>query len=283
MVNFRFQTECLNNSIFIIDGLKDSDLQTARVLHENMGTYTKYSDISLQFNKVSTRDELLRVLSEIKDYCKVGGYPIIHFEFHGSKEEGACIGNDGENISWYDFVNVLRDINVITRNNLGIVMAGCHGLYALTEIDGQKPTPFYFCIGCENSIQAGVLQDNTTKFYQKLFEGYSLHEAMKVVKSQFVGFLSEKMFVDSMVEYLRSQARGKGKSDRVERLVTKWVEIHPNHTEDGLKVFRSRVKAQLRPNIDEIKRNADIFLHGRYCVNLDDILSYLETLEGPSN
>jgi hypothetical protein len=137
-------------------------------------------------------------------------------------------------------------------------------------------------MGCEDSIQAGVLQDNIVKFYQNLFEGYSLPEAMKAVKSEFVGFLAEKVFVESMVEYLRNQARGKGKNKRVENTVTKWVKLHPDHTEEELKEFRSNLKARLKPSIEEIQRNADVFLHGRYFVNPDDILSYLETLKGPS-
>ncbi|MHB8977458.1 MAG: hypothetical protein ACYDAI_12370 [Trichloromonadaceae bacterium] len=282
MLKLQVQTECLNNSIFIIDGLKDDDLQTANRLYDDISVHAKHSEISIHYGKVSTREELFKVLNEIKEYSKAGGYPIIHFELHGSKKEGACVGNGGENISWRDLVDVLRDINVITRNNLGIVMAGCHGLYALTEIDGQKPTPFNFFMGCEDSIQAGVLQDNIAKFYHNLFENYSLPEAMKAVKSEFVGFLAEKVFVESMVKYLRNQARGKGKNKRIENIVTKWVKLHPDHTKEELKKFRFDLKARLKPSIEEIQRNADIFLHGRYFVNPDDILTYLETFKGPS-
>lgn len=279
----QLKTEFLNTSIFIIDGLKDNEMQTGRRLYDDMDCYKKYSETpSVKYKKVLTREDLLRLFSEIREYCKNGGFPILHFEFHGDKEKGVYIGNEQENIPWAELVESLREINIISRNNLGVVMAGCHSIYALMQVGPLEPTPFYFLLGCERAIGSGELEENIARFYKKLFDGDSLSEAMKVVVGKLPAFLAEKEFIAAMVEYFRNQSRGKGKDVRVERTVTKWVKLHPDHARQELTKFRTNVKTFFKPSIDEFYRNADIFLHGRYSVSADDVLSFLETLQGPS-
>lgn len=280
-MKLELQTECLNSGIFIIDGLKDDDMQTARRLFEDIDTYKGYSSTpSIEYKKVTTREELLIFLEEIKEYCRKGGFPTLHFEVHGDKEGGIYVGNAQENVTWPELVGILRDINILSHNNLGVVLAGCHGLYAVTEIDALKPTPFYFLVACERAIGSGELEENVANFYRKLFDGNSLSEAMKVVESKLPTFLAEKEFIAAMIGYFREQARGKGKDRRTENTITKWVNLNPGHTEEEFKAFRARVKEFYKPSIEEFYRNADIFLHGRYSVNADDVLRFLETLKG---
>ena len=279
----KLQTECLNSGIFIVNGLKDNDMQTARRLFEDVDAYKRYSKTpSIEYRKVSTRDEVFLFMEEIKEYCKQGGYPILHFEVHGSQEDGIFIGNDQENISWPELVDFLRDINITCHNNLGVVIAGCHGIYAVTQIDALKPTPFYFLVGCERDIGAGDLEENISRFYKKLFDGDSLLEAMKVVAEKLPTFLAEKEFIAAMIGYFREYARGKGKDKRVDNSLTKWVEFNPEHTEEEFRAFRASLKELYKPSIDEFYRNAEIFLHGRYHVSAEDVLTFLQSLKGPS-
>jgi hypothetical protein len=279
----KLETEFLNSGIFIIDGLKDNELQTGRRLSEDIAAFKGFSDSpSIEYKRVSTKNEVFVRLDEIKEYCKQGGYPIIHFEVHGGKEGGVYIGNEEENIPWSELVEVLREINIISRNNLGVVMAGCYGLYAIVPTEPLRPTPFYFLLGCDRSIGAGTLEENIARFYQELFKTGSLTEAMKVVDSFFATFLAEKEFTIAMIMYFRDQARGKGKDKRVETTLTEWVRRNPGHTEEELKEFRSRLKTLYKPSIDEFYRNANIFLHGRFSVDADEVLTFLDTLHGPS-
>jgi len=279
----KLETEFLNSGIFIIDGLKDNELQTGRRLYEDIATFKGFSDSpSIEYKRLSTKHEVFVALDEIKEYCRRGGYPIIHFEVHGGKEGGVYIGNTEENITWSELVEVLREINIISRNNLGVVMAGCYGLYAIVPTEPLKPTSFYFLLGCDRSVGAGTLEENIARFYQELFKTGSLTEAMKVVDSTFTTFLSEKEFTIAMIMYFRDQARGKGKDKRVEATLTEWVRRHPSHTDEELKEFRSRLKTFYKPSIDEFYRNANIFLHGRFSVDADEMLIFLDSLHGPS-
>jgi len=279
----KLETSFLNSAIFIIDALKDSDLQTGRRLYEDIAAFTGFSDSpSIEYRKVSKKEEVTVILNEIKEYCSLGGYPIIHFEVHGGKEGGVYIGNEEENVSWQGLVEALREINVISRNNLGVVMAGCYGLYAIVATEALRPTPFYFLLGCDRSIGAGALEKNIARFYKELFKTGMLTDAMKAVDKTFATFLAEKEFIMAMVTYFRDLARGKGKASRVESTLTEWVRRNPDHTQEDLKEFRSRLKAFYKPSIEEFYRNADVFLHGRYSVDADEVLTFLSTLDGPS-
>jgi len=279
----RFETEFLNSGIFIIDVLKDSDLQTGRRLYEDITTFNGFSESpSIEYRKAYRRNELLCVLDEIKEYCRLGGYPIIHFEAHGGKDGGIYIGNEEENVSWQELVEILREINVISRNNVGVVMAGCYGLYAILPTEALKPTPFYFLLGCDRSIGAGDLEKNIFRFYKELFKTGMLTDAMKIVCKSFTTFLAEKEFTVAMITYFRDQARGEGKAKRVETTLTEWVRRNPVHTPEELREFRSRLKVFYKPSIDEFYRNADVFLHGRFSVDADEVLTFLATLDGPS-
>ena len=275
------QTECLNSCIFIIDGLTDEDLQTAKRLYDDMEFHKGLAPSPvIGYRKVSTREGLFGVFAEVTESCRNGHFPILHFEVHGNQEQGIFLGNAQENVSWSDLVQTFRQINIICGNNLGVIMAGCYGIYAITHVEALEPTPFYFLVGCSESIGAGELEENIAIFYRRLFEGDSLTEAVKSIAKKLPAFLAEQMFTEAMIGYFKGQSRGRGKAARIERLVTRWVELHPHHTKEELRDFRAKLRRFLRPSVEEFYRNADLFLHGRYYINADDVLAFLETLPG---
>lgn len=268
--------EFFNSSIYIIDGLKDEDLNTAKRLFEDIEGYKNYSSTPIvSYHEVTSREEFFELLRKITDDCRAGALPILHFEFHGHDKNGIYIGNSEENISWALLVKELREINIITRNNTGVVMAGCFGFYAILEAGALKPTPFYFLIGSQDRLSAGEIDDNMGRFYKKLFEGDSLSEAMKMVSPKFQQFLAEQEFVKAIIQYFRNQCMGKGKAERVERVVTEWVRRNPSHNRNEFKRFRSEIKRFLKPSATEFHRLAKVFLHDRYSVKAQDVLSFI--------
>ena len=109
-----------NNAVFILDGLKSTDLQTARHLDEELSdlshtTQTPYCSMV----RVGSRSELFAALEEIRQYCLEGVKPIIHIEAHGCKDFGIAVGDNQEKIGWGELNGVLGNINTITKNNLG--------------------------------------------------------------------------------------------------------------------------------------------------------------------
>lgn len=281
MKQLEMQMECSNTGVFILDCLKDSELQTARRLLEDIDGYKRYHDVpTIEHRKIQSREQLMTFMAEMLDYCHQGNFPLLHFEVHGNKEQGIFIGNAQENMSWRDLVRELRDINVACHNNLVVVMAGCYGIYAISEVNAEEPTPFFFLTGFNESMESGEVQEHTANFYRALLAENSLSDAIDAIKKKVPSFLAEEMFVSAMIGYFREQSRGRGKASRVEKLLTRWVELHPNHSIEEFRAYRTRLRKFLKASVEEFQRNADVFLHGRYHVEAEDVFSFLEALPG---
>jgi len=71
--------------------------------------------------------QLFDLLEEIADNVKKHDeMPLLHFETHGSKE-GLTLTN--AYVSYIELLPDLRKINVLTCNNLFIIVAACQGVY----------------------------------------------------------------------------------------------------------------------------------------------------------
>lgn len=263
-----FDSVFSNNAVFILDGLKLSDLQTAKNLHDELrdlaGTTTGMPFISMY--KVNSRKELFAALKEIQQYCSAGSKPIIHFEVHGDKE-GIFIGDTEEKISWGELITVLRQINTVTKNNLGVVMASCYGLYAITiEIEITEPSPFYFLIGSEEEILSGLIADQMKEFYRQLLLNDSICSAMAQVDEKFKQFHVEKFFCMVMGRYFKRACMGKGAAERVERLVSEAFEQGTSRNRENLQKLRRSYKSAIKPSKATFDKYANIFMHGRYAI-----------------
>jgi hypothetical protein len=261
--------ECSNTGIFILDCLKDTDLQTARSLYDDIDGYNRYDPVpTITYRRIQSRDELVSFMGEMLKYCHQGGFPLLHFELHGNKDQGIFVGRG------------LREINIACRNNLVVVMAGCYGIYAVSEIAADEPSPFFFLAGFNESVESGVVQEHIANFYRTLLAENSLSDAISAIKNNVPSFLAEEMFVLAMIGYFRDHSRGRGKAARVEKLLTRWVELHPNHSIEEFRAYRTRLRKFLKASIEEFQRNANLFLHSRYHVEAEEVFSFLEALPG---
>lgn len=145
MNDLTFDSSFSNNAVYILDGLASSELQTARRLDEELSdlkheTETPYCSIL----RTDSRSSFFSALGEIESLCIDSVRPIIHIECHGDMNTGITVGDQREKITWDELVDCLRDVNKASKNNLGIVMAGCFGLHAIRPIVITKLSPFYF-------------------------------------------------------------------------------------------------------------------------------------------
>jgi len=277
---FLFTSQFSNNAVIILDALSDTDLQTARRLSDDLLCLTLSDGTPYcRYVRIESADELLDALETIRHECERNLKPIIHFEAHGSKEEGLQIGASGEYVSWQEISDQLVKINSITKNNLGIVMAACFGLYAISPIKLTSKAPFYFLIGASNDVSAGYIDEAMCRFYRKLFDLRSLDDAMTEVDNEFKQFHSERFFCVSFGKYIRRACMGRGAANRVERLVSKVFDSGtPRNRENLRKIRRSAktfVKSSQRQH-DAFARLARNFLHGRVSMSFEDFENFVK-------
>lgn len=271
-----FDSRFTNNAVYILDGLKSSELQTAQHLYEELGdlkyeTETPYCSII----PIASRAELFSALDQIREFCVEGVRPIIHIEAHGGKSTGIVLGNNEEQVSWGELAIRLGKINEATTNNLGVVMAGCFGLYAIQPITITKPSPFYFLIGSDEKVLAGEIDDVMKKFYRVLFQSNSLQIAMKQVDERFKQFHVEKMFCVAFGRYIKQQCIGQGRRARVEKLLSELVENGMPRNRENLRNSRRTLKQLVRPSKAAFDKYAKLFMHGRYAITYEQLYAFV--------
>lgn len=276
MRTLNFDSGFSNNAVFIIDGLKSSDLQTATHLHEELKdlAYTDTTPYCSIF-RVTSRIELLSTLEEICNLSAQGFKPIVHIEAHGHKDTGITVGDNEEIIGWNELTASLGQINNIAKNNLGVVMASCFGLYAISTIDITQPSPYYFLIGSDNEVPAGQIDDLMKNFYKTLFTSNSLNLAMQHVPESFKQFHVEKFFCISFGRYIKHRCIGKGGAARLEALVSSAFERGMPRNRDNLRKLRKSAKKMIKPSKATFDKYANVFMHGRYVITFEQLLAFL--------
>lgn len=266
--DFRFASNFLNSHIFVVDGLPSGELQTGYKLYEDLRDlgYIEANTAVVEYRRVATSGEFLQVLAEIEDSAHLGCKPIVHIECHGDADEGLQIGDSQDMISWKLIEPLLRRINLASKCNLGVVMAACYGLYAITPLKIHRPTPFYFLIGPQSEVTAGALRQEMPAFYQTLFRTGNLDAALACVPS-CRPYHAERFLAVSFGKYLKRGCIGDGRLKRVETVLTElvWGGALRNRTQmrAARKVLKQRTKAEAHG--PAFTRYAKTFLAGRNC------------------
>lgn len=271
-ISFRTKTKFRCSGVVIIDALASENLQTARRLFEDLAPIRDEDDVPyVQYHKAKSRADLEAILSAVRSACLDGFKPILHFEAHGSKDKGLQIGENDEMVSWADLGEMLREINIASRNSLGVVMAACFGFEQLEAVDILKPCPYSFLIGPVEEVAAGFIDDRMVLVYRKLFSSRSLESAIALIDEKFVRFQAELFFCTVFLRYLRHNCMGSGAAKRSEALLSQAVS-------EGLVPDRQR-RRELRKAFKRLIRNPEAdyyrmsrrFLHGKRTVTYEEV------------
>lgn len=265
-----------NNRLVIIDALGSSDLQTAIQLRDSIVDATSANRPDYcKYVKVERASEFLNALELINEQTKNGLRPILHIEAHGDEQLGIQIAMSGEHIPWTELLQKLQEINKNSKNNLGVVMASCFGLYAIKPLRIEEPCPFYFLIGSDEQISAGYIRDAMKLFYLELNRRNSLDDAMRKVDAKFKQFHAEKFFFITFAKYMKSACMGSGAKRRVERLLTEVVEGGAVTNRATLRALRKSARTFVRSHKRAFNQYSSRFLHGRKSVTYEEFEQFV--------
>jgi hypothetical protein len=262
----------LNNATIILDCLPENDLQTAKRLYDDL----IHLDTGINYRKIDSADKLRAQFLILKNECAKGMLPIIHIEAHGNSERGIFVGNKEENFSWNELVESLRDINILTKNNTGVILASCFGLYAISQIKISRPTPFAFLIGSQQKVEAGVFERCTIQFHEKLIKTGSVIQAMQVIPSEMQLFHAEQFYLIAIGKHFRKYM-GSRFQKNAEIMVTKArkLDIH-----NSLADIRKLLKTSLKPSETHFLEWGNRFLHGKITVRYEEFINFLREFRG---
>lgn len=278
--SFRATTSFRCSGVVIIDVLAASDLQTARRLFDDLTHLRDQEGAAyVQYFKANTKTELVAILDAVRSATLSGFKPILHFEAHGSKENGLQIGVGPENISWQELGEKLREINIASRNSIGIVMAACFGFEQLEAIDILQPCPYNFLIGPPEEVQSGFIDDRMSLVYRELFASHSLEQAIALLDDKFVRFQAELFFCTVFVRYLRRNCMGSSAARRTEALLSRAVAEGLAPDSQRRRELRKTFKTLIRRPEANYYRMSRRFLHGKRTVHYDEVLACARRLD----
>lgn len=278
------ETELEFNKVFLIQSLDGAERQTGeRLVESTLKPQLTRVGLGLAYYKVANRVEFFAALDDIWRQCAretPRTYPIIHLDTHGAGDKsGIAMLPSREVVTWSEFAQKARGINVECHNNLLIVGALCYGLLAITEINMREPAPFLALIGPETPVTVGEIDGGFGPFYEQLLMVESLDDAMAKLSSKFGLFLADRLFARTFVSYLKQHCKGVGQQERVESLLAQFMESHAAQriTEQEA---RNIIEQHTQPSEAAFERFKTRFLMsdhplnaGRFPLAFDDVLN----------
>lgn len=209
-----------------------------------------------------------------------GIFPIIHLEIHGLEDKSGLYLPSDEIVKWGEFSDSCREINEHCSNNLLVVLAVCHGFHSVLQATITKLTPFFTLIGPTETVCVGQIERDFPKFYQDLLNSHDLTSTFSILGDPYQLYLCERVFANSLIEYINKHCRGKGRQERVEELLTK-VKKSPSGLLISTGDARKLIKALIKPDVGDLENYRTKFLmadhpenKGRFTATLDDLIEF---------
>lgn len=192
-----------------------------------------------------------------------GGRPIIHLDSHGS-EEGIWLAGDQSHVSWRSICDAVRPINIQSENQTLVVSNCCFSMYAIFAIELTQPTPFQGFIGPVDRYSVGEFEHSTLPFYRALFEGPNINAAIKLLSAHDV-WLADQFLLQTLVNYLKQEAVGKGGRKHVEELLSRTKAEGKVLLNEPVTEVRKKLKSLLREKTgpELLDRFVGTFLFGQ--------------------
>jgi len=164
-----YNTSFSFDSVAIIESIPSGELKTGTELFETVlaPAYTANPRFVYELYHARSAQQFLGILETIRrDAERFHHSPIVHIETHGDKE-GISLSN-GEAVSWAQVAPALTKINTLSRMNLLVVAAMCHGWHMVDLLRPVERAPAFGIVGTEETVAAGELFETMQRFYRVL-------------------------------------------------------------------------------------------------------------------
>ena len=213
------------NSVLWFTSLREGEQGVTRRILDDLLPYLTSIGIHHQVFEVVSAGQFLAILNALADRTGPGSIqPILHFDMHGSTENGFKIASSGETVPWDAVAARLSAVNATLGNNLFVVSCACHGQYLGPEASLTRPCPYYVLVAPKGQVSAGFLEDAIVPFYEAVFGAADFVSACgSYLTPGFTLFHSERLLMHSLVKYVRRHCVGRGAAERREDLLSQAV------------------------------------------------------------
>lgn len=279
-----------SNVVAWIHSLPEREMGPTRRILEDLNGLASAGGFPLLEYMVGTRAELIDTLAHLTAEAEKGLRPILHIDSHGTVAEGLLLAPSGERMGWGEIIELLRDLNVATHNNLVCVFALCFGLHVYKQVSLKKPVPAYLFIAPPSEVNVGFLEEQTLAFYREINRTSNVTAAFQAtLGARMELFHCQGLFLQSLLRYIRTYCKGTQRQARLERMVTAVLNrdgiTEPSNAQ--LKEIRREIRNFLDPGQSLIDRFAPSFLVGRTVIftyeDIAKLLAYSGAAAIPTN
>lgn len=123
-------------------------------------------------------------ISSLRNDCRQGQKPILHFICHGSTSHIALDGVPG-GLEWSRFVADMESINVLTSNNLFVSLCVCYGFYSMLHLlDERYRIPFCGLVSCPYPLHVFTAAQCFPAFYRSLLTNRDINHAKQALYTE---------------------------------------------------------------------------------------------------
>jgi len=219
------------NGVYIIQSLREGDKKTGQELYDDIISRRTSNSLIARVDNISNREELFAHFSFVQRNIKNGIIPYIHFETHGFKD-GIQL-SDGAEISWIEMVPYLRQINLLTKNNLFVSMASCQGGNIQFCVKITEPSPFRGFIGPMDNVGEIDLLNSYNEFFNVLLLKNDFELAIEALNATSretkYHHMNVEAFFDVVMEYQKTLELNNPSliEERIEYLLSEQIKRDP--------------------------------------------------------
>lgn len=171
------------DQIFIIDCLTEDQYNNWKISQELM-QYLAGNGIQQATSICRNKKLVIGTLQYLVKLAKSGAKFCLHIVSHGD-ENGLWIESTDEDITWEEFRNLLKDINLAMNGSLTVNMTSCLGLHGIKIVDENSSIlPFFGLIGYSEDLEVDKGKEINRLFYKKLLAGTQINKIVEEIKTE---------------------------------------------------------------------------------------------------
>lgn len=155
--------------IIVLQSLSKDNIQTGEILYNDILRYKEYwqKECFTNFYNVDSVQDFYNRIKIIENSLNEGDILTLQIETHGH-EDGIALSN-GDILSWKDFYDIIRPINIKTGHLLLVVLAMCNSIALMSYINPEKRAPYRAVICSTRNVTADEIERGFNVFYNTYF------------------------------------------------------------------------------------------------------------------
>jgi len=146
-------------------------------------------DFIHRYHSVNSKEELVELLKYyIHNADYFPGGILLHFEMHGDSAKRGLVLSNGNLVEWEELIDLFREINLKTKNNLFITMATCFGRYLYKGVDPYKKSPYSGYISASTAIYPDEIIEKYITLFDYLIDNGNIIDAYLEMEKQGSNF-----------------------------------------------------------------------------------------------